>query len=254
MHSFYTDPIYMLFIAAIALQAGLAVCMWCRDLQRRYPAFFAYTIFQVCTAPFTLLIFRYFIKTQPGVYFYFYWGKNACAILLGFACAYEVFSRILSEYESLQKLKAPMFRWAAALLLLGGAALAAWLPVIRESAVATLTMQMDRTLRIVQAGLLVLLLCFASYLGMTWRNRAFGIALGFGFYAMVKLVVLSIVLQAGWRLTPSMNLFQEISYVVSVIIWLSYMLAPERVPAKTISMHQPGVEQWNRTLEEMLNS
>ena len=60
-----------------------------------------------------------------------------------------------------------------------------------------------RSLRVIQVGLLLLLFSLASSLGLTWRSYAFGIAFGYGTYAIVDLVLSAIRVEYGdavWKL------------------------------------------------------
>ncbi len=48
-------------------------------------------------------------------------------------------------------------------------------------------MTLQRSVRVVQCGLMLFLLVFSRYLGTNWRQKSFGIALGFGAFASVEL-------------------------------------------------------------------
>ena len=43
-----------------------------------------------------------------------------------------------------------------------------------------------------QMGMVLFLISFASHLGIRWKHRSFGLALGFGFFATTELVLYAI--------------------------------------------------------------
>jgi hypothetical protein len=55
----------------------------------------------------------------------------------------------------------------------------------------------ERSLRAVQLGLIVFLLALSNAFGMSWRGYAFGIALGYGVYAGVDLLLVAMRTQYG---------------------------------------------------------
>src|SRR5438034_9154632 len=48
---------------------------------------------------------------------------------------------------------------------------------------------LQRCVRVVQCGLILFLLIFSKYLGVSWRQQSFGIALGFGSLAPAELTL-----------------------------------------------------------------
>ncbi len=171
--------------------------------------------------------------------------------MLGLACAYEVFSCILNEYQSVRPLKISLFLWAGILLFILGVVVALKLPGGGSGPEQELMHQLDRTSRIVQAGLLLCVLFFSSYLGMDWKKPVFGIALGFGAYATLKLVVLTLALQFGATVNTFVNLVNVIAYLAASVIWLSFLCVPEPVNVPLRSPAPSDLSQWNQTLKGM---
>ncbi len=94
---------------------------------------------------------------------------------------------------------------------------------------------------------------FSSYLGMDWKKPVFGIALGFGAYATVQLVLLTLALQFGATVNTFVNLVNVIAYLAASVIWLSFFCVPEPITVPLRSPAPPDLAQWNQTLKGMSN-
>ena len=246
-----TTPIYVLWVATWLVQWCIMLrLLWVRG-ELKFPLFFGYIFFQVAHFPFAFLLFNRSISLRNNIYFSFYSQEEAISVILGLACAYEVFSTVLNDYESVRPFKTSLFRWGGVILAIVGALVALKLPGGDASPMQELVTQLERASRIVQSGLLLFLLVFASYLGMEWKKTVFGIALGFGSYAAVKLVLLTLVLQVGASVTGALNLVNGISYFATSMIWLRFIWAREAVVIPLRSAAPPELAQWNQTLKGM---
>jgi hypothetical protein len=105
----------------------------------------------------------------------------------------------------------------------------------------------QRCVRIVQVGMVLLLLFFSRYLGVSRRQHSFGIALGFGCFALVELALV-----ASWvgdhlgNLT--VGLLNMVAYNLSLVIWLGY--AWTKSPVRDVSvMLQP--HRWEHSLSDI---
>ena len=246
-----STSIYVLWVATWLVQWCIMLrLLWVRgDL--KFPFFFGYIFFQVAQFPFAFLLFTRGISLPGAVYSSFYLQSEAISVVLGLACAYEVFSTVLNDYESVRSLKASLLRWGGLVLVIVGALVALKLPGNDASPLPALVTQLERTSRIVQSGLLLLLLVLASALGMEWKKTVFGIALGFGSYATVKLVLLTLMLkQVGASVTGAFTLLHGIAYFATCIIWLRFVCAREAV-VPLLSAAPPDLAQWNRALKGM---
>jgi hypothetical protein len=122
-------------------------------------------------------------------YFYTYWSINAIGMLLGFGVLYEVFVNALKPYAAVIDLGKMLFWWAALFLLLAGAMTALGVGGNQTSKIGAAMNLMDRSIGLMQCGLLLLLLVFEKRLGLSWRNYGFSIALGLGTFAAADLIV-----------------------------------------------------------------
>jgi len=106
-----------------------------------------------------------------------------------------------------------------------------------------------------QCGLLLSLLLFSGLLGLSWRRSAFGIALGLGVLTSVDLAMFA--LRAEFSSEGGaefLDLLITGIYLVCVLIWIGYLLAPERSPASLTVLPNGNdeVETWNRELQQLL--
>ena len=105
----------------------------------------------------------------------------------------------------------------------------------------------------VQCGLLLSLLLFSRFLGLSWRRPAFGITLGLGILTSVDLAVYAV--RAGFAPgvgAEFLNFLTTGTYLVCVLIWIGYLLAPEHQPVSLTAVSRDEVETWNTELQHLL--
>jgi hypothetical protein len=88
----------------------------------------------------------------------------------------------------------------------------------------------SRTVRIVQVGLMLVLMVLSLSFGFYWNSQAFGIALGFGFYASMELVnhtARALLGSTGNRIWAWVSV---LSYQCAALIWLVYATKGRRLP------------------------
>jgi hypothetical protein len=244
MHLHLID--YVLWFSAPTIQMGVLLLMYRRGLQREYPYFFNYTILQVVGEPILFVMHRH----SYTVYYYSYWVSIALSALLSFVVLYEIFQHAFRPYEALRDLGVILFRWSALVILLvaGMWAVTTTGSAAQDGPVASAIMLASRSVRLMQCGLVFFLLLFSEYLGISRRSLLFGIALGFGLFASVNMLVVSGVSHVGgfvpvWVLR-SIN---SGVYNLSALIWLGFTaLAPSGSGARVAVRPQ----EWNSALED----
>jgi hypothetical protein len=106
----------------------------------------------------------------------------------------------------------------------------------------------QRCVRIIQCGMVLFLLFFAQYLGVSRRQHSFGIALGFGSYAMVELALI-----ASWSGDhlggQTLDLINMAAYDAALLTWLSYMLAKSPAREDSAMLLQP--QRWEQSLSDI---
>lgn len=226
--------------------------MFRRRMVREFPFFFSYLAFHVIEALVTLLIYMHFGR-RSWEYLYAYWTVQAIGLSLRFGVIYEIFSHVLRPYEGLRRGGILVFRWVVILLALTAVGVAVVGPSNEPSFAVTGAVVAERSIDVMQCGMLVLLFLFASYFALTWRNYVFGIALGFGVIASVELLAAAVASQSSESVSSLvLNSLPQLAFDFAGIIWIMYLASPEpsRVELKALPQHD--LEKWNQELLELL--
>jgi len=236
---------YVLWLSAPAIQLGVLVAMYRRGLQRDYPYFFYYTILSVVNEP----VLYVALRGSYTLYYYGYWVSIALTALISFAVLNEIFQNAFRPYEALRDLSVILFRWSALVILLvaGMWAVTSSHPA-QDGSITNALLLAQRSVRLMQCGLVFFLLLFSEYLGISRRNLLFGIALGFGLFASVDMLIVSGLSHAGVVHVSVLRWVKSAAYNVSALIWLGYaVLAPFRSSAFS-AVRSP---EWNSALEDV---
>jgi hypothetical protein len=216
-----------LWIAHPVLELSLAGIMFWRGLHRKFPVFFSYIVFQVVN--FLILFPIYKLSTGPNavhhdlLYFYAYWISAAISLAIGFKVIHEIFLDVLRPYPNLKDLGTLLFKWAALVMFLVAMVVTAASQSGTETPLGQAVIIVQRCVRVIQCGLILFLLFFSRHLGVSRKQFSFGIALGFGSFASVELVVLALV-SGGQIHTGTVNLINTTAYSLSILTWMGYAL------------------------------
>jgi len=240
---------YGLWIAHPVLQTVIAIVMFRRGQHRAFKYFFAYIVTQIVSFAAVFSTYRYH---HMSAVFYVSWISTAISVALGFKVIHEAFVDVFRPYHTLRDLGTVLFKWAGLVMLLvaGVVSVSNNSPDIAPWVQAIMTAQ--RCVRIIQVGMVLFLLAFARYLGVSRRQHSFGIALGFGTFALVELALIAS--WAGDHLgNLAMGLINMSAYNVSLLIWLGYtlvkspareagstLLRPQRWEQSLVDIHHPG--------------
>jgi hypothetical protein len=235
---------YVLWLMHPVLETGIAGTMLWRGLHRKFKFFFAYIITQILTFA---SIFPSYWHGNFAAYFYLYWISNAVIVVIGFAIIHEVFLDVFRAFHTLRDLGTVLFKWAGLVMLLvaGVVSVGNSSPDLVWWMSAIVTAQ--RCVRIIQVGMVLLLLFFARYLGMSRRQHSFGIALGLGSFAVVELTLI-----ASWvgnHLNDfTMYMINMGTYNASLLVWLGYMVAKSPAREAIATLLKP--QRWEQSLSE----
>ena len=236
-----------LWIAHPVLELFLIGAMLWRRLQRSFPVFFAYIVFQVLNF---LVVFPIYKFGTTTAYFYAYWISKGISLAIGFKVIHEIFLDVFRPYHTLKDLGTVLFKWAALVMLLVAVVVTASSQGSPDSPLVQAVIIGQRCMRVVQCGLILFLLVFSGYLGVSWRQSSFGIALGLGGFATVDLVGMA--LFSGGQIRPHMlSLINMIAYGLAIFVWIGYAslkTTPREAPA-SMRMSQ----RWERGLDDLRN-
>ena len=93
----------------------------------------------------------------------------------------------------------------------------------------------------------------SSAFGLHWRQNEFGVALGLGMFAAAELITVTLIGHVSAATAQTLNLARSISFCISLLIWLGYLLAPERVPSSADMPKRAQLEQWNQAVLELIS-
>ena len=236
---------YGLWLGVPAVQGLLLYWMAQRKLHRQYPFFFSYTILQIISS--MALLFIHWNGTY-ATYFYSYWTSSLLIAFAEFAVMYELFCEAFKPYGALRNMGAVIFRWAGLVLVLTATLIAASSNGAAMTQVLAGVLTLERGVRVVECGFVLLLLLFAGHLGLTWRNRVVGIALGFGLFSAVELTVLTLRYQMGPEFGSGqfLSLLKSFAYAGAAILWTTYSLMKQPAP-RAVGI-QTQADRWNFAL------
>jgi hypothetical protein len=242
-----------LWIAPAVIQAGLAAMMIHRKLAGRFPAFFIYTVYEVvlCGVLVTLDVMD---SVSGSQYANAYLVGAVISAALRFAVVYEVFGEVFRSYPALQEFGGILFRWATAILMIVAVIMVAYSSGTEMDKFNIAFIIVERTVNIIQCGLLVFLVLLARFLSFSWTSYVMGITLGFGVFSSVQLGISALRAQQG--LYFAWNTFPVVSggvYHACVLLWVVTLLLPEYGSRRTSTAPVQELQHWNDALERVLH-
>ncbi len=236
---------YALWFLHPVLLTGIAVFMLRRGLLRNFKFFFGYILAQMLTF---VAVFGAYYWHNYSAAFYLSWVCNAISVAFGFLVIHEVFVDVFRLFHTLRDLGTVLFKWAGLVMLLvagvvsvstNSSEMAPWMQAIVTS---------QRCVRIIQVGMVLFLLFFAHYVGVSRRQHSFGIALGFGSFAVIELIL--ICSWVGNHLGgPVVSVLNMAAYNGSLILWLGYVAVKRPVRDASVSLLQP--QRWEQSLSDI---
>ena len=231
--------------AGLILQATILGVMVKRKLRESFPAFFSYiafTIFTMCVLTGASGVLR------SAQYFYLYWILVSIGLCLSVVVLREVFANLLKPYTAVVDLGKMLFRWAALFLVFASTVTAAFTSGTQVSKLAAAISVGQRSIQLMQCGLLLLLILFEKRLGLSWRSHGMCIALGIGTYAAADLVISR--LQTGfpaWQ--SSLDILSNLFSLAVLLFWTIGLAIRE--PSRASAQDSPQrlvLERWNEAL------
>jgi len=234
------------------LEGAVVLSLWRKKLHKEFPYFTAFLLAQMASV---LVLFPvYNFASDHFFYRYWFflsWFASFAEFVLGFKVLHEICMDIFNPYHAMKDLGTVLFRWGALVMLLVGVVVAASaktdLPVMTQVVVAV-----QRCVRLSQMGLVLFLLSFGSHLGIRWRHRSFGLALGFGFLATTELIAYALLLNGrGYISQSAANMANMMAYALSLLIWFAYCWM--RTPAALSESTRLRTQRWDRSFGEIQN-
>ena len=235
---------YVLWITHPILQTAIAAAMFRYGRHRQFRYFFAYIVAQIATFAVVFPTYRYNLAAWP----YLSWLSTAVSVALGFKVIHEAFLDAFRPFHTLRDLGTVLFKWAGLVMLLVAGVVSVSTNSSDTAPWVQAILTAQRCVRIIQVGMVLFLIFFARYLGVSRRQYSFGIALGFGCFAMVELSLV-----ASWvgdhLNNLSMGLVNMAAYNCALLVWLTYTLAESPVREAPANLLRP--QRWEQSLTDI---
>lgn len=244
-HISVTDGL-QLGIAGLAVfaQGYILRALVLNKLRSAFKIFFFYNVASIVASLVTVGAFIYFCTP----YFYIFWVLNVVLMALEFGVLYEVLNHALKPYAALIDLGKILFRWAAVFLLIAGLLTAIATSGSGGNKIIAAVNLMQRSMRLMQCGLLLLFFSLEKRLGLSWRSYSMSIALGLGVYAAADLTISYLKVQLpAW--TGALDVLGNSTYLGAAIYWAVCFAQPE--PARKNVLDSPSkliFQRWNEAL------
>jgi hypothetical protein len=245
VHISQTQWIFItLALVAIGIQGYTLRILNRRKLQAEFPVFFRYSAICIAAYVLSLVPFVFFCSQ----FFYVYWVFTAITMVFEFWVLYELLVNALKPYSALIDLGKMLFRWAAVFLILAALLTAFATAGSGNNKIIAAMELLQRTVRLMQCGLLLLFFGLEKRLGLSWRTHSMSIALGLGIYAGVDLSTTYLVDRLP-ALTVVFQTFTTLVYLGAASLWAYSLAKPE--PARGNVLDSPRrliFQRWNEAL------
>jgi hypothetical protein len=239
--------IYGFWVASWIGASLLIAYIWKKKLYREFPIFFAFLVAETISDLLNLVLNLAHRQVYRQAYYYSYWTGIAVTTCLGFFVLQEIFRHIFRPYESLRTFGSTLFRWSTLVLLMVGVIMAISSAPAMRNPITNYIYTIDRSVQLMQCGLVLFMYLFARQLGLTEGHRVFGITIGFGLRAAVQLLTVTLYSQFPTRVMGRLvDLMTMGMYLIAVTIWMVYMYRPEPERRRASVLEQ--TESWNYAL------
>jgi len=235
----------------LGLLAVLLLLMLRNRAHKVCPWFFAYVTFGVGAD-----VARFICDGHARAYYVTYWITEAGYCVLGILVMYELLRLVLRNLAR---------RWWARLILPVALVVGVGLSLAHAHAAPTQFSGLryyifvgEIAVRLVQALIFIGLVSVVLMMRLRWRQYPLGIAVGFGGYSFVALLMRLKFYDFGTRFRFLFSLTSLVAYSLAVLIWIWFFRAPQEpdpeVPAPTpeeLSQYQATLEQYLDWLRRM---
>ena len=233
-----------LWCAQPILQSVVAVILWRRKLHKQFPVFFVFLLAQVANFA---IIAPLWLTGKYSVYFGIFWLGEAVNAILGFRVIHEIFVDVFRPYHTLKDLGTLLFKWAGVVMLLVSVVVAFSNSYDQSPMVHAVT-TLQRSVRIVQFGLILFLILFSRFLGVSRKQISFGISLGFGLLAGVELLLMALN-SGGFVNHTNLNVINMLMYLLAVCVWIGYSLSRKAV--REVAVNHLQTKRWEQSLADL---
>ena len=221
-----------IWFGCTGLEIFLVFVVFWQRLFRVLPLFSGYVCF--------VLVWQsglWLVRGEMAVYYWVYWIGQLLALVLTFLVILELFNRLLEAYPALRS-----FTLWVLLAVLGALMLSSVILTWTDSHwLGRWLVLLERSLRFVQVGLLLLFFFVVYYLGLRLDARVRGVGVGFALYVTVELANFALVAYFYHPYERSWDLSSATAYLATLAIWSVYLTARVPEPAQAAPAVPVGV-------------
>jgi len=231
--------------AGLVLYVFIVTVMVQRKIRARFPIFFYFIISNIGLLCGLNIAAR---VLSPNMYFYTYFVLEGLVLTLSFAVFREVFVNLLKPFNALIDLGKMLFSWAVVFLLFAASLTAVATAGSHPDQLTAAILLFQRSVWLIQCGLLLLLVLFERRLGISWRSHGMCIALGLGIFAATNLAMCAI--GGRFRGWAGVEEFAQNSLCLAVIVgWAIGLAIPAPLPEKALdSPKRLILQRWDEGL------
>jgi hypothetical protein len=208
----------------IALEFLLLLRSVQTSLFRKFIVFFSYL---ACILSVDLLS-TFVYKLFPSFYSPFYWGTDLLLAVLGYGVIMEMYQNSLKGYAGVSH-----FIRIVLFVIFGGITAKVGLGLLRGYDISLINAiaDLERYLRLMQAGLLVSLLALLLYYRIPLGRNLRGLILGYTFFIGSNVILFTFISHPANRFAVLMREIEPTFYLIALCIWLisTWSYQPEPV-------------------------
>jgi hypothetical protein len=217
-------------------------------LRKAYPWLFRYLCVRAVTAIAVWFLLYGPLLASPELYtkayFVVHWASYLASAALLFMSCLDVYRQAMAPLPGLVRMGTTVFRWAA---LASGLVTATTLTSITPGPGMLMQVgtQMMRCVGTAELCLLAFLMLSMKAIGLSPRNRPFGMALGLGLMAAGDCVQSSLVGMQVALGVPAQLLF-EAAAVATLLVWVGYAVIPEPARKPVTVAVNSAIYKWDQ--------
>ncbi|HWF04289.1 MAG TPA: hypothetical protein VHA06_11405, partial [Candidatus Angelobacter sp.] len=152
---------------------------------------------------------------------------NTITMVLEFGLLYELLVNTLKPYSALIDLGKMLFRWAAVFLVFAALLTACATTGASHNKIVVASDLLQRTVRLMQCGMLLLFFGLEKRLGLSWKNHSMSVAIGLGTFAAVDLCTTYLIDHIPAYGT-SLKVFTNLVALGAISFWAYSFARPEQ--------------------------
>ncbi len=231
--------VYIIWIVTTGLLVVIGAGLIRNGVFRSLPFFTGLIMFEILqTLP--LAVARHY---SLSTYFYAYWACEFVSSVLELLVLREILMALLRERPHWRSLASRSFQLLCAALVLFTVVMSTRNISADSNHITNTTLALERSMRVVQCGLLVFIILFSTALRLDWRHYYLGAAAGLGVSASCSLAVVSLRLYFGRIADQQILLLKPAGYLLAACVWTFYLWSSQ---TQTFNRREISAEEISR--------